>query len=168
MFERLNTPEEIFHFKLGATLTMEETLVDMLEELEETAKREEIKQALRQHREETRQHVANIKQCFELLGEDVEDSPCPAIEGMAKEGKATIKKSDDSVVDAVVLSAATESEHHEIAVYETLITHAEARGASQVVELLRANLQQEKHALEVARNTMKAIAAEGIAVASAS
>jgi hypothetical protein len=48
---------------------------------------------------------------------------------MAKEGKATIKKTNESVVDAVILSAATESEHHEIAVYETLITNAEARGA---------------------------------------
>jgi ferritin-like metal-binding protein YciE len=168
MFERLNTPEEIFSFKLGATLTMEEKLVDVLEELEEAAQREEIKRALREHREETRQHVANIKQCFELLGEDVDDSPCPAIEGMAKEGKATIKKTDDSVVDAVILSAATESEHHEIAVYETLITNAEARGATQVVALLRSNLAQEKHALEIARNTMKALATEGIAVASPS
>jgi ferritin-like metal-binding protein YciE len=168
MFERLNTPEEIFSFKLGAALTMEQKLVDALEELEESAQRAEIKQALREHREETRQHVANIERCFELLGEEPDDSPCPAIEGLAKEGKATIKKTDDAVVDAVVLSAATESEHHEIAVYETLITNAEARGAREVAELLRTNLEQEKHALEVARASMRTIAAEGITVGSAS
>jgi hypothetical protein len=105
-----------------------------------------------------------VERCFELLGEEVDDSPCPAIEGMAKEGKASIKKTDDSVVDAVILSSATESEHHEIAVYETLITNAEARGASEVAGLLRENLEQEKHALEVARSAMKKIASEGIAV----
>jgi ferritin-like metal-binding protein YciE len=167
MFEHLDTPEEIFSFKLGATLTMEKKLVEVLEELEENAQRTEIKQALREHREETRQHVVNVEQCFKLLGEEVDDSPCPAIEGMAKEGKATIKKTDDAVVDAVILSAATESEHHEIAVYETLITNAEARGASEVAGLLRQNLEQEKRALDVARSTMQTIASQGIAVQAA-
>ncbi|HWF31596.1 MAG TPA: ferritin-like domain-containing protein [Solirubrobacteraceae bacterium] len=168
MFEKLDTPEEIFSFKLGAALTMENKLVEVLEELEEEAQRTEIKQALRDHREETRQHVANLEQCFRLLGEEIDDSPCPAIEGLAKEGKATIKKTDESVLDAVILSSATESEHHEIAVYETLIVNAEARGASEVAALLRQNLEQEKHALEVARSAMQKIAGEGIAVAAAS
>jgi len=167
MFEKLTTPEEIFSFKLGAALTMEQKLVEVLEELEEHAQRDEIKQALREHREETRQHVTNIEQSFRLLGEEVDDSPCPTIEAMAKEGKATIKKTDESIVDAVILTAASESEHHEIAVYEALITNAEARGAFEVSQLLKQNLEQEKHALDVARTTMKTIATEGIAVGSA-
>ncbi len=167
MFERLHTPEEIFSFKLGSALTMERNLVDVLEELEEQAQRNEIKQALREHRDETRQHVANIERCFELLGEDVDDSPCPTIEAMAKEGKATIKKTDDPLIDAIILSAATEAEHHEIAVYETLITNAQARGASEVAGLLRQNLEQERHALQVATTTMQTISSEGIAAVSA-
>ncbi|HEY4825222.1 MAG TPA: DUF892 family protein, partial [Solirubrobacteraceae bacterium] len=95
MFERLNTPEEIFTFKLGSALTMEQKLVEVLEELEEHANRDEIKRALRTHREETRQHVSNIERCFTLLGEEVDDSACPVVEAMAKDGKATIKKTDD-------------------------------------------------------------------------
>ena len=86
---------------------------------------------------------------------------------MAKEGKATIKKTDDSLVDAVVLAAATESEHYEIAVYETLVTNAEARGVTDVAALLRENLEQDRHALDVARSTMNTIAEQGIAVAAA-
>lgn len=164
MFERFNTPEEIFSFKLGSALNMETKLVEVLEELEEAANRDEIKQALRQHREETRQHAMNIEQCFKLLGEEIDDSPCPVIEAMAKEGKATIKKTDDTLVDAIVLVAATESEHYESAVYETLVTNAHARGASEVAALLKQNLDQEKHALEVVRTTMNTIAGQGIAV----
>jgi ferritin-like metal-binding protein YciE len=64
----------------------------------------------------------------------------------------------------VILAAAGESEHYEIAVYETLVTHAEARGATEVAALLRRNLNEEEHALEVARTTMETIAREGIAV----
>lgn len=166
MFERLNTPEEIFSFKLGSALKMEQELVDVLGELEEHAQRDEIKQALREHREETRQHAKNIEQCFQLLGEEIDDSPCPVISAMAKEGKATIKKTDDALVDAIVLVAATESEHYEIAVYETLVTNAEARGATEVAALLGQNLEQEKHALETARSTMQKISREGISVGS--
>jgi ferritin-like metal-binding protein YciE len=167
MFEHLNTPEEIFSFKLGSALAMETKLVEVLEELQEQAQRDEIKRALRTHCDETRQHVTNVEHCFELLGEDVDDSPCPVVEAMAKEGKATIKKTDDSLVDAVILAAATESEHYEIAVYETLVTNAQARGASEVADLLRQNLEQEKRALEVARSSMKTIAEQGIAVGAA-
>jgi ferritin-like metal-binding protein YciE len=47
----------------------------------------------------------------------------------------------------VILGGAAETEHHEIAVYETLITHAEAMGHEDVVALLRENLEQEEHTL---------------------
>ena len=164
MFEHFNTPEEIFSFKLGSAHKMEKKLIDVLEELEEAAQRDEIKRALREHREETRQHAMNIEQCFVLLGEEIDDSPAPVVEAMAKEGKANIKKTDDALVDAIVLDAASESEHYEIAVYETLITNAHARGASEVAALLQQNLDQDKHALEVARTAMKTIAESGIAV----
>ena len=164
MFEHLNTPEEIFSFKLGSALSMERKLVEVLEELIEHAQRDEIKQALTEHRQETVQHVANVEQCFALLGEDVDDSPCPVIDAMAKDGKSAIKKTDPSIADAVILAAATESEHYEIAVYETLITNAKARGATEVAALLTQNLVQETHALDVARTTMETIAQQGIAV----
>src|SRR5579864_4328759 len=110
MFEHLNTPEEVFSFKLGSALKMEQELVDVLEEFEARAQRVEIKRALSEHREETLQHARNIEKCFNLLGLEVDDSPCPVVEAMAKDGKATIKKTDDSLVDAVILAAAAESE----------------------------------------------------------
>ncbi len=164
MFEKLNTPEELFSFKLGSALTMEKKVLEMLGDLEESAQRDEIKQAFREHAEETRQHIANIEKSFGLLGEDVDDSPCPTIDGLAAEGKSTIKKTDDSIVDAVVLAGATETEHYEIGVYETLVTNAEARGAPEVAALLRQNLEQEQAALEKVKSIGKRISTEGIAV----
>ena len=69
------------------------------------------------------------------------DSPCPAIEGTEKEGKATVKKTDEAVVDDVLLSGAAETEHYEIAISEGLIAHAHAMGKSDVLELLKQNLE---------------------------
>ena len=162
MFERLNTPEELFSFKLGAALKMESKVLDMLRDLEEAAQRDKLKQQFRHHADETREQISNIEQAFRALGEDPDDSPCPAIEGLEKEGKANIKKADDSVVDSVVLSAAAETEHHEIAVYEGLITHAEAMGNDQVVRLLSQNLEQEQHTLEEVKSATREVARESV------
>jgi ferritin-like metal-binding protein YciE len=160
MFERLNTPEELFSFKLGAALKMENTVLEMLGKLEEEAQHDELKQQFRHHADETREQIANLEQAFKALGQDPDDSPCPAIEGIEKEGNANIKKADDSVVDAVILSGAAETEHHEIAVYEGLITHAEAVGQPRIVELLSQNLEQEQHTLEDVKSATQKVARE--------
>ena len=164
MFERFDTPEEIFSYKLGSALSMERQLVDLLERLEKCTLREEIRHPLAVHREETLQHIANIKHCFELLGEEVHNQPCIVVDAMANEGKAMLKKTDDSLADAVIAALASEAEHYEIAVYESLIANADARKATAVAKLLRENLAQDKHALTVAHTMMKTILEQGIAV----
>jgi ferritin-like metal-binding protein YciE len=163
MFERLNTPQELFHYKLGAALTMENTVLEMLGDLEKHAQREQLKQQFRHHAEETKEQIHNLEQAFAVLGEEPDDSPCPAIQGLEKEGKANIKKADDSVVDAVILAGAAETEHHEIAVYEGLITEAQAMGKQDIVSLLRHNLEQEQHTLEEVKQATEQLAQEQFA-----
>jgi len=58
-----------------------------------------------------------------------------------------------------LLARAAETEHHEISVYETLVTNAKARGADEVARLPQQNLDQEQTTLEKVKTT------EGIAVA---
>ena len=166
MFERLNSPEELFHYKLGAALKMENTVLEMLGNLEEAAQRDKLKQQFRHHADETREQIGNIEKAFAALGEEPDDSPCPAIEGIDKEGKANVKKADDSLVDAVILSGAAETEHHEIAVYEGLITEAEAMGKQDIVQLLSQNLGQEQHTLEEVKQASQELAREQFAHAS--
>ncbi len=164
MFERFDTPEEIFSYKLGSALTMERQLADLLEQLEKCTLREEIRHPLAVHREETLQHIANIEQCFTLLGEEVHNQPCSVVDAMANEGRAMLKKTDDSLADVVVVALASEAEHYEVAVYETLIANADARKATAVAKLLGENLAQDKHALTVTRTLMKTVLEQGIAV----
>ena len=90
------------------------------------------------------------------------------MQGIEKEGKATLKKIYDSIIDAGILSGAIETEHHEIAVYEILVTNAKARGASEVAALLQQNLDSELATLEKVKSTAERIATgEGYAVAAA-
>jgi ferritin-like metal-binding protein YciE len=158
MFERIETPQGLFEFKLGSAYKMERTVLGMLEKLQEEAQREELKQALRHHGEETRQQIANLEQAFTSLGLDPDENPCPAIEGIEKEGNANVKKANDALVDAVILGGAAETEHHEIAVYEGLITQAEALGHEDVVPLFQENLEQEQHTLDEVKRMTRAVA----------
>ena len=147
----IDTRQELYVHKLGAALKMENTILDMLPQLEEHANDSQLKQVLRRHYEETQMHVRNLEQAFSALGAEVDDSPCPAIEGLEKEGQANLKMVDDSLNDDVIITGVCETEHHEIAVYEGLITKAEAMGEQDVVALLQENLESEQTTLQKAQ-----------------
>ena len=160
MFNKVDTPMELFTQKLGAALTMEHTVLKMLAELEEEARHEDLKRLFRHHAEETNEQIGNLAQAFAALGHEPDKKPCPAIKGLRVESKANIELTKGDFVDDVILAAAAETEHHEIAVYEELITYAEAMGRQDVAALLRENLEQEQHMLDEVRRAAARIAEE--------
>ena len=60
----------------------------------------------------------------------------------------------------MLLGGAAKTEHVEIAMYEALITKAQAMGADDVTALLEENLEQEKHTLEEVRLASQKLAGE--------
>jgi ferritin-like metal-binding protein YciE len=163
--ENVETPRQLFVHKLGAALTMEKKILDMLPELEEAANDRTLKQNLKQHRRETEGHVRNLEQAFRALGESVDEQSCPAIEGLEKEGQSMLGKVDESLNDAVILSGVVETEAHEIAVYDGLITKAEEMGEEDIVALFQENLEQEQATLKKARQATRKLAREQAAAA---
>ncbi|WP_434618396.1 ferritin-like domain-containing protein [Arthrobacter sp. A5] len=161
MFEKLTTAHELFIFKLGSALSMEQDSLQMLEDLTSRAQRVELKELLEEHTAETRQQLANLQRAFELLGEDIDDSPSPTTAGLAKEGKTTLRKTIPQLADQVILAGALETEHYEIAVYETLIAAALAEGRTELVSIFEQNLGQEKAAAEKLRAASREVAAQG-------
>lgn len=148
MFERLSTTDDLLTFRLGSLLSAEHDSLEMLGVLEEAVSRPELKQLFSEHADETRQQIANVERCFEILGKPIDDSSSPTTKGLAKEASSLMRKSDDSLVDAIALSGGLETEHYEIAAYTTLIDMADAQGLSEITALLDANLAQEKEASE--------------------
>jgi ferritin-like metal-binding protein YciE len=148
--ETIESPQELFFYKLGAALTMEETILEMLEELQEKAHDATLRRNLQQHHKETQGHVENLRRVFTALAEEPENKPCPAIEGLEKEGQLMLRQVDEALHDAVILSGVIETEHHEIAVYDNLIITAEKMGDDDVIGLLNENIEQESATLEKA------------------
>jgi ferritin-like metal-binding protein YciE len=155
LVDRIESPRDLLTFKLGAALNMEHTVLEMLGNLEAEAQGQDLKGQLSHHADETREQISNLEQAFAALGLDPDQKPCPAIEGIDKEGKANVKLASEDMVDSVILSGAAETEHHEIAVYTGQITFAEALGEHTVSMLLSQNLEQERHTLEEVEQAMQ-------------
>ncbi|MEA2378778.1 MAG: hypothetical protein QOK00_2937 [Thermoleophilaceae bacterium] len=165
MLERLNTPEELYQHKLGAALNMEQTVLNMLDDNAEEAQDEQLKQLLRHHQDETREQIANLERAFQSFGWDVDETANVAFKAFDKQAKAEVQMADDSLDDDLIVAGAAETEHHEIAVYEWLITNAKAMGRDDVAQLLQQNCDQEQHTLEEVRSATQRIASATIAQA---
>ena len=152
---KIETPRELFVHKLGAAYTMEKTTLEMLEDLQQEAQDTELRRNLAQHHRETQQQIRNLERAFDALGEDHDEQPCPTIEGLQKEGEQNLKDVEEDLNDKVILSGVVETEAHEIAVYDGLITTAEAMGEDDTVVLFQENLEQEQQALQKARKAAK-------------
>ena len=137
---QMSDPRELFLHELGDVLYAEQTLVKTLPKLEEEATDDELAGGFADHLEETRQHVKNIQQAFEELGEPAKAEKCPGIEGIKKEHDDFVSNESPSpeVLNAFLTGAAARTEHYEIAAYEGLVTMATAMGEDEVARLLNA------------------------------
>ena len=136
---------------------MKHKVLEILEANIEAAQDVKVKDLLRTHQSESQDHVRNVEEVFGLMGWAIDDSPCPA--GLEKEGAAMVKKTDDSLVDSVILQGAVEVEHHEIGVYENLIINANAMDRQDVVAVLQRNIESEQSALEKVKTLHPEVAA---------
>jgi len=166
---KMSDPRDLFMHELGDVLYAEKTLVKALPKLQEEAADEELAQGFGDHLEETRQHVKNLEQAFETLGEPAKAEKCPGIEGIKKEHDEFVSNEAPSqdVLDAFLTGAGARTEHYEIAAYEGLVTMAEAMGEDEVAQLLHENLAQEKQALAKLQTIGKRLAKQGAATTAA-
>ena len=144
----ISSPKELFLHELGDILYVErklaeETLPKLIEEVTD----DEFKSGLESHLEETKQHVTNVEQVFDIFGEEPHEEECVGFEGLKKEHDELLEKASSSLVDSIDLGAAARTENYEIAAYEGLRRMAKALGEDRAVTLLDANLAQEKEAL---------------------
>ena len=79
---------------LGSALTMENTVDDMLGQLIEARRTTPSSSSSSGiTRKRRRRQIRNLHQAFESLGQEPKEKPCPAIEGIEKEGQ--IEPEDD-------------------------------------------------------------------------
>src|SRR3954451_297348 len=156
---QIGDSKKLFEHELGMALGAERKVLATLKKLEKNAQREELKQQFHHHLEETEGQIENIEQAMQTIGAEG-GHESESANGIAAEGEKLMEKVDDELIDAVLLGAAAKTEHVEIAMYEGLITKAEAMGADDIVSLPEENLEQEKHTLEEVKSASEKLSRE--------
>jgi len=157
----ITTPRDLFLHELGDILYVEEKLEqEVLPKLMDEVKSTEFRKGLEKHLRETRTHVENLEQVFELLGEEIQKEECVGFEGLKKEHDQLVEESSEDLIDLVDAGAVARTEHYEIAAYEGLITMARALGERDVIELFEKNLKDEKETLREVESLAKELTKE--------
>lgn len=143
-----NALQELFLDELKDIYWAEQHLVKALPKMSKGATSDELKNAIDEHTEQTKGHVARLEQVFESIGEKAKAVKCEAMEGLLKEATELLEETDKGteVRDVAIISACQKVEHYEMASYGTLRSLAETLGYNDAQELLNQTLEEEKTA----------------------
>lgn len=124
----------------------EDAIVKALENMQEAATTEELKDAFEDHQLQTKKHISRLEKVFKSIDETPEKKKCDAIEGIIKEGQEVIKSTEEGTMtrDAALIIAAQKVEHYEIATYGGLVQLAITMGHDKAADLLERTLQEEE------------------------
>jgi len=151
---------ELFIDELKDIYWAEKNLAKALPKMIKGATSEELKTTIQNHLDETENHITRVEAVFKSIGEKASAVKCEAMAGLLKEAEELLSETEKGTMtrDVAIISAAQKVEHYEIASYGTMSTLANVLGYSEAVELLNANLAEEKNAdsllTQVAENTV--------------
>jgi ferritin-like metal-binding protein YciE len=137
--------QELLVEELRDIYDAEKQLVRALPKMAKAASNPELRQAFTEHLEVTRNQVARVEQCFEVLGERAKSKPCKAMKGLVEEAQEHIQEHEKGeLLDQVLIASAQKVEHYEIAAYGTGRAIAKSLGAKEAMGLLQETLREEE------------------------
>lgn len=121
-------------------------MVKTLPKFQKAATSPELQEAFANHTVQSQTQVERLEQVFGLLGKKVQAKKCDAMDGIIEEGKGIIEETDKGTAtrDVGLILAAQKVEHYEISTYGGLHQLATTLGLSEVADLLKQTLEEEK------------------------
>jgi ferritin-like metal-binding protein YciE len=142
---KLRSLEDLFVAELRDLYSAENQIIKALPKMAKAASSEELKNAFREHLEQTRGHAERLEQIFEQLDMNPKGKKCKGMEGLIEEGKEMMEEAEESsVCDAALIAAAQHVEHYEMAGYGCARTYAQQLGNEEAARLLQQTLAEEK------------------------
>jgi ferritin-like metal-binding protein YciE len=146
----MQTARDLFVHELQDIFDGEQRLVEALGEHEREASRPELKKAFGSHRKQTEDQVERLRQVFQEVGEEPEETECKGIIGLIEEHKAFKEENPaEELLDIFSVGAAVKVESYEINSYESLVKLARELGFKKAVTLLNQNLKEEQQTLKI-------------------
>jgi ferritin-like metal-binding protein YciE len=157
---------ELYIAQLKKTLDMENHIVKALPTMVEKSTDPELAAAFQNHLAESETHVQRVTDILKGHTGEASTETCKVISALVTEAQDGIKDAGNTVVrDITLIAAGQQVEHHEIAVYGTLLAWADLMGYEEDIELLGATLEEEKAADVLLSDISDAVNVEGEAVA---
>jgi ferritin-like metal-binding protein YciE len=141
----VETAHDLFIDELKDIYSAEKQAVRAYPRLAKVVQSEELKEALQEHLEQTKQQIERLDRVFEILEVRSGGKTCEGMKGLLEEAATHAEEIEQGpVLDAALIGALQRVEHYEIAAYGTVATFAEAMGQNEIHELLAETLQEEK------------------------
>lgn len=138
---------DLYIEQLQDLYSAENQLVKALPKMAKAATSAELREAINEHLEVTKNQASRLEEIFSNLAEDPKGKKCKGMEGLVKEGSEVLEDDmDDDVRDAALIAAAQRVEHYEIAGYGTVRTYATLLGEDEAAATLEEILKEEKEA----------------------
>ena len=145
MAETMQTLHALLVDEIRDIYHAEKQITKALPKMIKNASNAELKAGFEKHLEETHEQILRLERVFDALDEKATAKTCEAMKGIIKEGEKTMGEDmEPEVMDAALVACAQKVEHYEIASYGTVIAWAEKLGLIEVVEELRATLEEER------------------------
>jgi ferritin-like metal-binding protein YciE len=138
---------ELLIDELKDLYSAEKQIVKALPKIVRGASSEELKSAITEHLEITKNQVTRLEEVFGHLDEKPKAKPCKGMQGLLEEGAEALDEADKGTLrDLQLIGAAQRVEHYEVAAYGTAKAMAEKLGLSEAAELLEETLNEEEEA----------------------
>jgi ferritin-like metal-binding protein YciE len=145
---KIKNLRDLFEIELRYVYDCEQKLVKKgLPLMIESSTSGELRTALEQHLEETRNHVARLERVFSSLGYEAKTEGNDVVDELTSSVKDMVGDIDESYLrDAALIVGGNKVEHYEMAVYGSLVAFAEQLGSTDAAALLSKTLEEEKEA----------------------
>jgi ferritin-like metal-binding protein YciE len=144
---RLQSLEDVFQDQIEDLHSAETQLVAALPAVADAASSDKLKQAIREHLEQTHEHVRRLDTIASEQGFSVGSEECEAMAGLIRESQKIVSaEGNPTAKDAALIAAAQRVEHYEIAAYGTARALAGELGYGDAKDLLDETLDEESAA----------------------
>lgn len=148
MFGKVKSLRELFEIELYYAYDCEQKLVEKgLPAMIEGASSPQLQSALKQHLEETRNHVRRLEKVFGTIGTEPDTRDNDVLDELMNAAEDSVSNIEQSPLrDAALIVNGSMVEHFEIATYGSLVAFARNLGLKNVVSTLEQTLEEEKRA----------------------
>lgn len=146
--------QDLFVHELCEVYDAEHRFTEGQQEMVENTTDENLRSAIQEHLEQTREHASNVERVFEDLGVEARRETNEVAKGLVSEAQEGIQESQSAALrDCAIVSAVIKVEHFEMGSYRGLVTAAQLMGRSEAEQLLKRNMDEEERTAKLAEST---------------